>query len=142
MRMEATLASVRQHLRRPLESEFARGQLTGPQRSVMSVVVSVPTPLSLREIVAKVGLAQSTVSGIVDRLVQSGFLVKSVDTRDARVTSIAASQEVRTFLEKRAPELTLSPLLKALKKATVAQRKRILAALLLLDELLGSEGSK
>ena len=134
--IEQRLTSIRHHLRKPLEAEFARGHLTGPQRSVMSVVVAAREPLRLREITASVGLAQSTVSGIVERLVQSGMLIRTEDPQDARASRIAASPAVREFLEKQMPKLTLSPLLRALRGSGRGDAESILAAVVRLDELL------
>lgn len=139
--IEQRLTAIRQHLRKPLEAEFARGQLTGPQRSVMSVVVAAREPLRLREITAAVGLAQSTVSGIVERLVQNGMLVRAEDSRDARASRIAASPAVRAFLEKQMPKLKLSPLLAALRSGGRADAETILAAVTRLDELLAGKKS-
>lgn len=134
--IEQRLTSIRQQLRKPLEAEFARGQLTGPQRSVMSVVVAAREPMRVREITAAVGLAQSTVSGIVERLVQSGMLVRTEDPQDARASRITASAAVRAFLEKQMPKLTLSPLLIALREGGRSDAESILAAVVRLDELL------
>jgi DNA-binding MarR family transcriptional regulator len=134
--IEQRLTSIRQHLRKPLEAEFARGHLTGPQRSVMSVVVASREPLRIREVTAAVGLAQSTVSGIVERLVQAGMLVRLEDPSDARASRLAPSPPVRTFLEKQMPQLKLSPLLAALRAGDNKDAEEILAAITRLDELL------
>ena len=61
------LSVIRQILRRPMEAEFARGHLTGPQQLVMEVLVR-SHGLSLKELSQQVSLSHSTVSGIVDRL--------------------------------------------------------------------------
>jgi DNA-binding MarR family transcriptional regulator len=134
--IELRLNAIRQLLRQPLEAEFARGHVTGPQRSVMSAVVAVKEPLQLHEIRRAVGLAQSTVSGIVERLVQAGMLVRTEDSSDARATRIAASPSVREFLEKRMPELTLSPLAAALRKAGQREAQAIYEALSHLEQLM------
>jgi DNA-binding MarR family transcriptional regulator len=134
--VEASLQSIRNALRRPLEAEFAKGQLTGPQRSAMAVVVRHREPLSVRELAKAMNLAQSTVSGIIERLVQRGMLVRSGDPKDGRVARIAASPEVRTFLEERMPQLTLSPLVRALANASRADREQIRRAMRKLEHLL------
>jgi DNA-binding MarR family transcriptional regulator len=139
--MEQRLTSIRQHLRKPLEAEFARGHLTGPQRSLMSVIVAASEPLRIGEVTAAVGLAQSTVSGIVDRLLQAGMLVRRDDPKDARASRIAASPAVRTFLEKKVPQLTLSPLLAALRSGGRKDAETILAAVTRLDTLLAKKQS-
>jgi DNA-binding MarR family transcriptional regulator len=137
--IEQRLTSIRQHLRKPLEAEFAKGHLTGPQRSVMSVIVAAQQPLRIREVTAAVGLAQSTVSGIVERLIKSGMLVRTDDPSDARASCVAASPAVRTFLEKQMPQIKLSPLLAALRSATRKDVESIAAALTRLDELLAKK---
>jgi DNA-binding MarR family transcriptional regulator len=139
--VEQRLTSIRQHLRKPLEAEFARGHLTGPQRSVMAVIVSAREPMRIRDVTAAVGLAQSTVSGIVERLVQAGMLVRLDDPSDARASRLAPSPRVRTFLEKRMPQLRLSPLLVALRADGKRDAEAILAAITRLDELLAANQS-
>ena len=137
--IEQRLTSIRQHLRKPLEAEFARGELTGPQRSVMSVVVAAAEPLRIREVTAAVGLAQSTVSGIVERLIRNGMLLRTDDPSDARASRVAASPAVRNFLEKQMPQIKLSPLLAALRSGGRKDAESIATALTRLDELLAKK---
>jgi DNA-binding MarR family transcriptional regulator len=77
----------------------------------------------------------------VDRLVQAGMLVRMDDPEDARASRIAASPAVRTFLEKKAPQLTLSPLLAALRSGGRKDAKTILDAVTRLDTLLAKKQS-
>src|SRR5579875_2133983 len=72
-RIEAQLQSIRRKLRERLQMEYERGELTSPQRLVMSVVVH-HEGLSLKELSQRVSLAHSTVSGIVSRLADRGLL--------------------------------------------------------------------
>jgi DNA-binding MarR family transcriptional regulator len=102
----------------------------------MSAIVSAKEPLQLREITRAVGLAQSTVSGIVERLVQAGMLVRTEDPLDARATRIATSPTVREFIEKRMPQMTLSPLAAALRRAGGNEAQAIYEALSRLEDLL------
>src|SRR5271170_4540899 len=81
------LNSIRQRLRGPLETTFATGGLTGPQRIVMHALVTADG-LSLKQLAARVGLAHSTVSGIVDRLESRGFAIRRQDETDRRATVI------------------------------------------------------
>jgi hypothetical protein len=52
------------------------------------------------------------------------------------MTRVSPSSEVRKFLEKRAPALTLHPLTQALHKTTPAQRLAIEKGLNILEQLL------
>jgi DNA-binding MarR family transcriptional regulator len=119
------LGVIRQRLREPLETEFARGGLTGPQRMVMQVLVQ-SQGLSLKQLSARVNLAHSTVSGIVDRLQARGMVIRRKDEADGRATVIAPSEEVRDFLANRMPELTISPLLVALRTASDREQAIVL----------------
>jgi DNA-binding MarR family transcriptional regulator len=122
------LRTVRQVLRRPVEAEFARGGLTGPQRSVMHVVVQ-SDGVSLKDLSKQVGLAHSTVSGIVDRLEKQGLLERKPDAGDGRISRIAASKAVRDFLRDTLPNLTIHPLVEALRRAKPAERIQIVEGL-------------
>jgi DNA-binding MarR family transcriptional regulator len=122
------LSFIRQKLREPLETEFARGGLTGPQRMVMQALVQ-SEGLSLKQLSRQVSLAHSTVSGIVDRLQARGMVVRQKDESDGRATIIAPSSAVRDFLTHRMPELTMSPLTEALRDATDSERASVLRGL-------------
>lgn len=122
------LSFIRQRLREPLETEFARGSLTGPQRMVMQALVR-SEGLSLKQLSRQVSLAHSTVSGIVDRLQARGMVVRQKDESDGRATVIAPSSEVRDFLANRMPELAMSPLSEALGDATDSEKATVLRGL-------------
>jgi DNA-binding MarR family transcriptional regulator len=132
------LQEITRWRRQPLESAYAEGNLTGPQRGVMHVLVETPN-LSLKELSARVGLAHSTVSGIVDRLEERGMLVRSVESGDRRATRIAPSPAVREFMSKNVPALEADPIEAALRRATPAQRETIRAGIALLHELLARD---
>ena len=129
------LSIIRQRLREPLETEFARGGLTGPQRMVMQALVQ-SDGLSLKQLSAQVSLAHSTVSGIVDRLQARGMVVRSRDEADGRATVIAPSAPVRDFLANRMPELAISPLTKALRGASDSEQATVLRGLRKLRALI------
>jgi DNA-binding MarR family transcriptional regulator len=132
---------IRQRLREPLETEFARGGLTGPQRMVMEALVR-SEGLSLKQLSARVSLAHSTVSGIVDRLQARGMVVRRKDEADGRATVITPSEEVRDFLSNRMPELAISPLKGALRGASDSERAIVLRGLRKLRSLIERGRSK
>jgi DNA-binding MarR family transcriptional regulator len=134
--IERDIRAIRKNLRRPLEAEFERAQLTGPQTSVMRAVF-VSEGLSLKEVCNRVGLSHSTVSGIVDRLETRRLLVRSVNSTDRRYSVIAVSRAVRDFMQKKAPGIIAQPMVRALKKATPSERTEILKGLETLRRVLG-----
>ena len=135
------LGIIRQRLREPLETEFARGGLTAPQRMVMQALVQ-SDGLSLKQLSAQVSLAHSTVSGIVDRLQARGLVVRRRDEADGRATVIAPSAEVRDFLSNRMPELAISPLTKALRGASKSEQATVLRGLRKLRALIEQSRAK
>ncbi len=133
--LEAQLQRIRRKMRRRLEAEYRRGEVTGPQRLVMHVLVG-SEGMSLKELSARVSLAHSTVSGIVDRLEKRGFVNRRALESDRRVTQITVSKPVREFMEKQAPELALHPLLSALRRASEAERSAVRKGIETLERLL------
>ena len=135
------LRAIRQALRRPVEAEFTKGGLTGPQRSVMQVLVH-SGGLSLKDLSGQVGLAHSTVSGIVDRLERQGLVERHTDVRDRRVTKIDASARVRNFIQNTLPALEIHPIEEALSRAKPAERAAILEGLRTLRRLASPHPQK
>jgi len=137
--IERDLGAIRRALRIPLESEIARGKLTPPQMSIIQMVVS-HEGTSLKELSRAVGLAHSTVSGIVDRLESKGLLERRVDPADSRITRIHSSAVVKKFVTERLPKLTQSPLERARERASRTEQARISEAIRRLRELLDEIG--
>jgi len=134
-RIEMQLQAIRRTLRQGFEAEVAKGNLTAPQQLVAAEVIR-HQGISLKELSARVSLAHSTVSGIVDRLEKRGLIVREVSPADKRVTLIMASAAVRDFLQTNMPQLMLQPLVAALAKASPAERRAVAAGLNTLERLL------
>jgi len=137
---EQKLNIIQRAMRQKFRAQVERGNLTGPQRLVMSVVVR-HDGISLKDLSTAVSLAHSTVSGIVDRLEKQGYIERQTNTADRRLTLLVASKPVREFLNSRVHELTMSPLMEALGRTERAKAKEILAALDLLSGLLTPDGT-
>lgn len=133
--IEQSLREIRESIRRPLENEFARGQLTGPQTSVMQAIFH-SQGMTLKDLCRRVGLAHSTTSGIVDRLAARGMLERKVSATDRRFSIIDATPVVREFMAKQAPKLLARPLVSALRRASAEEREQIQRGLETLHRLL------
>jgi DNA-binding MarR family transcriptional regulator len=136
--MERDLGSIRRALRRPLEVEVARGNLTVPQIGVMQVVVR-SHGISLKDLSQAVSLAHSTVSGIVDRLEKRGIIERRPDETDGRISRIYPTAVVSEFVRERIPALARGPLEDALERATETERANISFAFRRLRELLEAD---
>lgn len=131
----ADLNAIRRALRKPLETEVAKGELTLPQTAVMRVVVRQPGVI-LKDLSGEVSLAHSTVSGIVDRLEKRGLIRRKPDPGDARTSRIYPTAAVTDFVRDRLPRLSQQPLEAALDRATKEERASIGEALARLRTLL------
>jgi DNA-binding MarR family transcriptional regulator len=135
LELEQHLSVIRHQVRRPIDAEFAKGGLTGPQRSVMQALFQVDGR-SLKELTSQVGLAHSTVSGIVDRLEQRRLVQREPDPNDRRHTRICVSRLVREFMEKQYPVIAAHPLFEVLRAAEPGERDAVVTGLRTLRRLL------
>jgi len=133
--MQQDLSGIRRALRKPLEAEVARGEMTLPQTAVMREVVR-NRGINLRDLSRAVSLAHSTVSGIVDRLEKRGIVERRPDSHDGRLSCIYPTTVVEQFIKERLPALNRGPLQAALERATTEERAAIGQALRRLRELL------
>ena len=133
--LEHDLGAIRRLLRKPLEAEVAKGELTAPQVSVMREVVG-RDGVSLKDLSRAVSLAHSTVSGIIDRLEKRGLVSRRSDAADGRISRIHPTPVVREFVRDQIPALRRRPLEAALENATIAERARIAEGIERLRELL------
>jgi len=129
--VEEHLSALRRILRQPVETQFARGNLTAPQRGVMEALYR-SGGLSLKDLSRQIGLAHSTVSGIVDRLEQRGLAARKRDPEDGRATIIVVSKTVSDYMRREYRALVLHPVAEALRHAGPGARATILEGLRLL----------
>jgi DNA-binding MarR family transcriptional regulator len=133
--LDRDLHAVRQIINRPIEAMIESGGLTGPQQSTMRVLVE-SDGLSLKDLSKELGLAHSTVSGIVDRLEKQGLVKRQTDEADRRLAKLVVTDQVRKFLRETWPALEMHPLTEALRAATPAEREQVLQGVRTLRRLL------
>ena len=133
--LDRDLRAVRQIINRPIQALIESGGLTGPQQSAMQVMVE-SDGLSLKDLSKEMGLAHSTVSGIVDRLEKQGLLKRQTDEADRRVAKLVVTDQVRKFLCETWPALEMHPLAEALRVATPAEQEQVLQGVRTLRRLL------
>lgn len=131
--IESHLRLIQQAMRQPFQTEIAGAGLTGPQINVIEALLRKPG-MSLKELSSELGLAHSTVSGIVDRLESRGILKRLVDGEDGRMSRIHLSKAVQDYVAREVPKKRLHPLLRALEKVKPARREEIMSGLRLLRE--------
>lgn len=89
------------HLFHHLAGEFSKiGEFTLAQYRVLMLVYH-RGPMSIKTLMRQLNIAQSSASGMVDRLVQQGLLQLQKDPADKRVTVFELSAPARLLLKKR-----------------------------------------
>jgi DNA-binding MarR family transcriptional regulator len=116
--------------------------LTAPQLAALQLLVDdlragSPGP-SLKELSARMGLAHSTVSGIVSRLEGRGLVRRATRPEDRRTTRIELTEPVKRWVRNDLVATRLRPLEAALARATDSERAEIRRALATLERLLTS----
>jgi DNA-binding MarR family transcriptional regulator len=128
---------VRRALRRAYEADERRAGLTGPQTLAMTVLAkalhSGQDGLTIREMGEQMGLAQSTVSSLVDRLERKELILRESDPLDRRCTRVALAAPVKQYLHLQERH---GPLVAVMQRATADERQTVLTGLSTLLRLL------
>jgi DNA-binding MarR family transcriptional regulator len=140
-KLDDDLRAIRRALVRGFEADKERASLTPTQLHAMAILTR-PLPaegMSVKELCQEMGLSQSTVSGIVERLERRGFVRRFADPSDRRYTRIAVTEGVKTYMQQDAAARRLRPLARALAHATAAEGERVVSGIETLRELLTRE---
>lgn len=120
---------INRGLRRRLSAHDAAG-LSVPQMIAIRLVAREPG-LALSELSRRMGLANSTVTGLVDRLERDGLVTRSPDPQDRRVTRLLLTPLALERRERYAAvhRAALAEVLGRLSPEDLAALRRSLAAL-------------
>jgi DNA-binding MarR family transcriptional regulator len=86
------LKQIRDSIRRNVEHEFRELNLTAPQGMLMGIL-SRAKEIKIGDLSKKMGLSNSTVSGIIDRLEKQGLVERVRCEKDRRVIYVRISEE-------------------------------------------------
>jgi len=136
--IEQHLRLIRREIHRVIEDDQRRARLTPLQIQAITALIQPHqgNGLTLKDLSKRMGLAHSTVSGIVDRLERQGLVRRQVNPADRRSTHIEVTESVKTYIQQRLPAHMHQPLMDALHRATSAERTSILTGLSTLRRLL------
>ncbi|WP_294512021.1 MarR family transcriptional regulator [uncultured Intestinimonas sp.] len=129
-----TYLRVSQHMSRLFRSHFGRLQLTFPQALVLNVL-GEEGPLPISSLAERTGSANSTVSGIVDRLEKLELARRVRSGEDRRVIYVAVTDKYQSLRE-RAEANVGGYFDSVLSTMTAEDRDMVARALLRLDEAL------
>ena len=94
-----TYLRVSQHMSRLFRAHFGRLQLTFPQALVLTVL-GEEGPMPISTLAERTGSANSTVSGIVDRLEKLELARRDRSGEDRRVIYVAATENYQALRKK------------------------------------------
>ena len=100
-----TYLRVSQHMSRLFRCHFGRLQLTFPQALVLNVL-GEEGPMPISTLAERTGSANSTVSGIVDRLEKLGLARRERSEHDRRVIYVSATEEYWKLREQTATDVS------------------------------------
>ena len=128
---------VTQHLSQQFREHFGQFNLTFPQAMVLTVLgESGPMPISA--LAEKTGSANSTISGVVDRLEKLELARRTRSTQDRRVIYVQATQRYRQLREQALGSVN-DYFCTLVQDISPGEREEILRALTTLDRVLTQE---
>ena len=129
-----------QHASRQFRLHFGKLELTFPQALALNALMEeAPVPVSV--LAQKTGSANSTVSGIVDRLEKMKLVERVRSEEDRRVVYVDLTAAFRQKQASASTDLR-SCFSALLKELSSEEQEQILKALLRLSEVLGCAGSE
>ena len=128
---------VTQHLSQQFREHFGQFNLTFPQAMVLTVLGEEGT-MPISALAERTGSANSTISGVVDRLEKLGLAKRIRSTRDRRVIFVEATERYQKLKEQALDSVNdyFSSLVGTLSEE---ERAEILRALASLDKVLTAE---
>lgn len=129
-----TYLRVTQHLSQQFRTYFGQFSLTFPQAMVLTVLGETG-PIPISQLAEKTGSANSTISGIVDRLEKLGLVRRTRSEEDRRVIRVEITEEYRQMRTKALGSVNdyFSTLISSISQQ---EREEILRALTTLDRVL------
>ncbi|NCB62402.1 MAG: MarR family transcriptional regulator [Clostridia bacterium] len=125
---------VTQHMSKLFRDHFGKVQLTFPQALVLTVL-GESGPLPVSTLAERTGSANSTVSGIVDRLEKLGLARRERSGNDHRIIYVAATEQYQSLREK--AETDVSGYFRSVMESMSGEeRAQVAAALTRLDAAL------
>ena len=138
IRLVELLYQINRRVWKLISPVFKREQLSITELLVLKIMSRKKTS-RVTELATMIGVPSSTITGILDRLVQQGFLQRSQDPSDRRSVCMTATPKLETFMRNwTAP---IEAMLRArLRSLAESRKKRLTEDLQFLLESLEQEG--
>lgn len=109
-------------------SDFQKNLTMGEQQVIMVLSENNNTPMAMKDMASELGISASTLTSIVDRLVERGLVKRDTDEKDRRKIQISLTKEGES-LYKHIAEFrikVLEPIFKSLTPQEIEALKSIL----------------
>ena len=124
---------VTQHFSQQFRTHFGKMNLTFPQALTLSALADGPTPIS--QLAERIGSANSTTSGVVDRLERLGLARRVRSSADHRVIMVEATDKYHAM--RKQTEMGVSEFFESLLNTlTPQEQETVTEGLRLLDKAL------
>lgn len=129
---------VSQHLSHQFRTHFGKLELTFPQALALSTL-NDQGPMPISKLAEITGSANSTISGVVDRLEKLGLAKRTRSEQDHRVIYVEATEKYRKLQDKAEAGVNdyFAKLLSS--RLTVQERETIAQGLTLLDKAISDQ---
>lgn len=121
-------------IKKNLGTRFNSFNLTGPQGMLMGILNRYGE-MKVSDLSEKLGLSNSTVSGIIDRLEKQDLVKRTRSESDRRVVYVSTTEKFNKAFEKNFKELE-NDFSRMMSKATPQEMDTILEGLHLLEKIL------
>lgn len=128
------MKTVLHSIKKNLGSSFNAFDLTGPQGMLMGILKHYGE-MKISDLSEKLGLSNSTVSGIIDRLEKQGLVKRTRSENDRRVVYVSATEKFKKGFEENF-KIIENEFGRMLNKATPEEIDTILEGLHLLQKIL------
>lgn len=130
---------VTQHFSQQFRTHFGKMNLTFPQALTLSALADGPMPIS--KLAERTGSANSTISGVVDRLERLGLARRTRSTADHRVITVEATEKY--YAMRKQTEMGVSEYFSSLlSRLNPQEQETVNEGLRLLDKVLAPQERK
>ena len=138
--VRTAIRDLYRHFQKRLQEQVETLGFTVPQIRVLREVVDHPG-LSIKDVAQRLDLTQSTVSGVVERLVDKRTIEKRPHPEDRRAVQLWPTAAVARFMTVDRDEFVSRPVRAALGRLTRKERQQVVEALRLLRAQVDPEQS-
>lgn len=128
------LKQVMKTMKHSVQTEFKDMGLTGTQGMLMGIL-SHNNGMKISDLSKQMGLSNSTVSGIVDRLEKQGFVERVRSNEDRRVVYVSVTYEFKKNIKNNFCKMEKS-FEKVMSQVTLEESNKILEGLITLRKVL------